>query len=1044
MLEVLTSPPVESPKMETPGLAQTRQLIQRYRDIVTSTQSPNLELVNRLVKRNGSDIKQLVKDTIPGSIARGEMVVRSDSTNILLDKLTRRGGVKLAYESPNNWDREKVEEEAKEFDIQTVEQRVNQDLEELEEVLQFQQYVNQTIEKTDAPFAYKQLQQKISLVTDMYKESALYSLLKRGDELFAEDILGQDVPRPKEGVDAEHTVGARNLANAVKAMMIATDTHDELREQYGELERPLRKEEDSFHNSLGTNDHYKIRHGSRDLLEAIKEFSDWVYLSWENLEVTPEQTRKIYDIVHTPLLKDLFAGGDDSHEGNRAATVFSRLGDPRALPYLIDYLRQFGSGHTSNLVIYSIRGIVKNPLDEKDLEQVIAQANPFQRRVLNNWFIDSSRADQKILDEQFQGGYEGYQIARMVQAAESHLTRGDLVNIASDIAKSQNQEIDWKAMRAFFPDHHHIHYIDSSWVENILLGNLDKVGTVIAKSKIVDWRLSSQRLFNALISPADGQFSKFPKLIALEGLGLGQEDLERIEKLYQSGDLRRGVMSRAAFAEGLLFLSSKDEGTAIMKDILAASTGANRDSERIRDIFSLLRSLDSFGGFEFIKRANLNEIASNLKGKLVTVVGEKMELTEAEGLVLNERIFDLMKTGVFEIIPHLLARFHEQGKEDVARVVIDIGKHIVLGDFKEWRNTLDTALSQLSVLPQEKQANWTNPGPEVSLEIGMTTGTEAKRGALDAIKRIASEAKAHVLDVYKLDFSQSGINLLKQKQQDLIRTLKDTKDHQERRDLGASKRGIDDQLRVIEGILGLENLSIDNLDPIQLTRHVASIINSITSFQGLDQAATDLSQITEVLTTQAEIGNVTKLRIFDTDDPMALLKVGIEPRETCQSYRSGSFNYCLPAYVADVNKRVINVESDKGEVLGRAVMKLTHVRDDNDQTHPAILLEPIYSTSEIAPIYRGVVKIALEKAKAIGAYLILTSDIAILTGANHERTIPVVETECKKMGLFYGREDVNVFIPKSVNSYEYSDSLGGPISYFEIYYALQNAVVVRP
>lgn len=1055
MPETLVSPPVEVPKLETPGLIQTRQFIQRYRDTLIPDREPNLELVDGLLKRNSSEIKQLVRDTYPGSLAKGEVVLRTDATNILLNKLTRRGRAKLTYDASNQWDRMEVEKEAREFDTQTVNERLNQDLEELREVLHLQQYANQIIEGTDSPFAYRELQSKISAVVDMYKVSALYSLLKRGNELFAEDILGKGLPYPKIGLDTEHLVWARNLVESIKTLIIASDdTHDELRNQYTELTWPLSREKDDLEQSLrknpyrpsslggnlGTTYPYKISYGSRELPNAIEGFSDRMRLGWEHLVVTPEQSRKIYDIVRMSLLRDLFAGGHESDKGTRAASIFSRLHDSRVLPYLIDHLRTYGSGHTSNTVVYTIKEILENPLDEKDLEQVLAQTKPFQTRVLNNWFIDSTRAEYKIINEQFQAG-GGYQLAYMVQTAEQYLARGDLVNIASDITKSQDQEINWEAMQAFFFNNA---YVDSSWVENTLLGNLDEVGMVIAKSKIADWRFSSQRVFNALITPADGQISKFPKLIASEGLGLGQEELDKIEKLYQSGDLRRGVMAKAAFAEGLLFLSSKDEGAVIMKDILAASTGASRDSERIRDIFNLLHSLDSFGSFEFTKKPTLAEIASDLKGKLVKVVGEKMELTGAESSVLNDKLFDLMKTGIFEIIPHLLARFHEQSKEDVARVVRDIGKHIVLGDFRQWRNNLDTAKAQLSVLLSEKQAAWINPVPEVILAIGVTKGTEAKKGAMAAIRRIASEAKAHILEVYKLDFSTSGINALRQKQQDLVQALKDTtRDAQERKDLGESKRSVDDQLRVIEGLLGLENLEVDSLDPVQLTKHIASIINSIRFFKGLDQAASDLGQISEVLTTQAEIGNVTRLRAYDTDDPFALLKVGVEPRETCQSYRNGSFNYCLPAYVADANKRVINVENDKGEILGRSVMKLTHIKDENDQTHPVILLEPIYTTSEIAPIYRGVVRVTLEKAKAIGAYLILTADQFIPTGANHERTIPVVETESKNAGMRYEREDVDIFIPKSVNPYEYSDSLGGTISYFETYRDLSDAVVVK-
>lgn len=503
-------------------------------------------------------------------------------------------------------------------------------------------------------------------------------------------------------------------------------------------------------------------------------------------------------------------------------------------------------------------------------------------------------------------------------------------------------------------------------------------------------------------------------------------------------------MARGIFAEGLLFLSSKTEGQQIMRDVLSVSTGANRDSERMRDIFTLLHSLDSFGKFEFTKRDNLADIASDLKSKLVTVVGEKMELSETESIVLNQRLSELMKTGLFEIVPQLLAKFHDQGKTQVADVVREIGKHVVLNDFREWRNNLPTSLEQLSLLDEQGRSAWLNPVPEVSITVGINMES-ARQGALDAIARIATEAKAHILEMYKLDFSQTGINVLKLKQEELIRQLKDnTRSSYERRDLGETKRSIDNQLRVVEGILGLESLTADHLDPVALNRYISGIVNSLSNFPNLEQPAQDLTQINEVLATQKEIGNVTTIRSYDSDDPISLLKVGTEPRETCQSYRRGSFNHCLPAYVADANKRLINAENDKQEVVGRTIIKLTHIRDAGGQTHPTILLEPIYTTSEIAPIYQSIVRLALVKAAATGVYLILRGDIMVHTGANNEFAIPVVEREAQRMGMDFSKRNLDIYLPESANPYEYSDSLGGEQAYFGGYHNLSDAIIVKP
>lgn len=1051
---------IELPKVETAGLLKTRQLIGRYQALFALDRKTDENQVDIILKKYGLGVKTLVPDTITSAYSspKSETVVRTDATSVLFDKLKKHGADKLNFDSMYSTEKQSVSEEIKKYETQSASQQVEEDLEELENILQIQQYINGAVNKTAWAPGYRNLQQKIDETAGIYRANALKSLIKRTDELFAEDVLGEDVPYLKDGIADDKRAGALELIDTIKNISIRDKAPQELRNDYLTLVTPLEREFEHqrykrargyFENS-GAEAYVKFLHNdSDDLSRAIKAVS--VRLgsgdNWDNVIVPADQTRKIYDSISPVLLGTLFEGGRESWDGTYAAGIFLNLRDPRVLPSLIEHLRRFGSGHTSNIVAHTINEITKNPLEKEDLEKVLAQTSLFNQMIIRKWFLDSNSPAYQMIHGELGGReFDGYSVASMMQQGEQYLVKGELVDIALDVAKSKGETISNDALRAYFYDNDYMNEPEGrSTVDSILLQNLDKVAVIVARSKLTDWRLSSPKIFNALVNPDNGEISRFPKIIASEGLGLEVEWLDKIDKLYQSGDLRRGAMSRVNFAEGLLFLSSKEDGPTITKNILIVSTGANRDSERIRDIFSLLRTLDSFGKFEFTPKENLGEIIVDLKNKLVSAVVEKMELGSAETPVLYGRLTELSRSGVFEIIPPLLARFHEQGKEDVARVVREVGRHIVLGDFRQWRNSTETAITQLGVLPEDKRDLWLHPAAEISFKIGVTKEDEIRKGAVDAIRRIASEARAHILEVYKLDFSASGINVLNQRRNDLTQSLKDeTKDVQERKDLGIEKRGVDDQLRVIEGLLGLENLDINNLDPVLLNKHVAGIINSLNSFQGLEQAASDLTQINEVLTTQAELGNVTVLKAYDSDDPMSLLKVGIEPRETCQSYRNGSYNHCLPAYVADANKRVINVENDKGEVLGRSVMKLTHIKDGNGQMHPAILLEPIYATSEIAPIYRGIAKIALEKAKAAGAYLIIANEFMVHTGESNERLLPVVETEAKKEGRQYNIEDAEVYIPRSLNSYEYSDSLGGVISYFDTYHNLQKAVVVRP
>ncbi|MBI2019509.1 hypothetical protein HYS95_02500 [Candidatus Daviesbacteria bacterium] len=85
---------------------------------------------------------------------------------------------------------------------------------------------------------------------------------------------------------------------------------------------------------------------------------------------------------------------------------------------------------------------------------------------------------------------------------------------------------------------------------------------------------------------------------------------------------------------------------------------------------------------------------------------------------------------------------------------------------------------------------------------------------------------------------------------------------------------------------------------------------------------------------------------------------------------------------------------------------------------------------------------AIRKARSVGAVLLVAREMPVVTGADHTKTIPLLERQAQKENLPYALKSVEVFIPQSANGYEYSDSLGGDISYFERYQSLEDAVVV--
>ncbi|MBI4038964.1 hypothetical protein HY384_03320 [Candidatus Daviesbacteria bacterium] len=1037
---------VSVPEVElnpTEGLVKFRGIINKYNQI--TTQNPTSFDQSRIVSlfaSFGLDPHSIVKPVSTYEISPREIVIRSDALGRVIEGLEKKIVTQKKADEYKHNHFFLSPEEQKSVEIETAkppQQKLEESLSELENVNNLFAYIKtnlSTIKNSEQ--VYQRLIEKMNQLAGDYQGLAIRSVIEMGMECLTEDALrSADLPLPDQVQKDSNSRRPNETYEAIRQLAVSV-VDPTLKNQY---ETMISSVSD---NISGFSGDQSWVHAS-----ALKTFNDrFKQDEWQRIEATPEQVKKLYDLTQVYLFNILYEGRHESWTGTAAANIFYSFHDPRALPGLLTHLKMFGFGHTSNIVGNTIMEIIDHPLTPEGLREVTESTTPLYRRIINDWFVSPNPTTAEAVKRAFKMGMGGYALASYVQEAEKHLVYSQLLGIADHIAQAKKDpEVDAilssDAIIGFFAGNFD-EWTGAEAINDLLLRNLAEVAPVIAKSKISDWRLNSPKIFAALVNPPDGRYSEFPKLIAQEGLGLGQEYLEKLDILYKSGDLRRGVMSRYSFAEGLLFMSSKESGPEVLKSILDTSQGANRDAERIRSIFQLLNTLDSFGSFEFSPKPTLSEIITDLRdNKLVNAAKERMQLSDAEVPALQERLSQLMESGIFQIIPHLLAKYEEQGKTAVAAVTREIGQHIVLGDFISWRNGLETSMAQLSIIPEEKRQIWLTPVIPVELKLGMNTDREARQGAVETIQRIAREAKAHILEVYKIEFTPQRIQFLEQQSKQLAEKLKkDQLSHAERSELGQRKRTLDNEAKVIQGILNLENLDPQSFDPVILMEAVSRVTSSLSTFQGFDQPIQDLGQISEVMTTQQQLRTVSTIRAIDTDDPLDLLKVGIEPRETCQSYRNGSHNYCLPAYVVDANKRAVNVVNENGEVLARSIIKLTH-RKNGDQTIPTILFEPIYATSTMAPIYRALVRVVLEKAKGTQVDIILANEINANSGTDNLTAIPILQQEAQSTGMLVTQEDAEVFLPQSHNTYEYSDTLGGDITYFETYRSIKQATIIK-
>jgi hypothetical protein len=170
-------------------------------------------------------------------------------------------------------------------------------------------------------------------------------------------------------------------------------------------------------------------------------------------------------------------------------------------------------------------------------------------------------------------------------------------------------------------------------------------------------------------------------------------------------------------------------------------------------------------------------------------------------------------------------------------------------------------------------------------------------------------------------------------------------------------------------------------------------------------------------------------KVVEKTDYETVIKLGVNPVNTCMSYNGGMYNECLLSNF-DANKKVITVSKDN-KIVARAILRLTKVSDTkiidssssslgfkdiedidgNSVNHKdeklVLFLERCYTSSNDVSLMREyMAKLAFKKAKEMGIRLILSNDYNKSVKFNH-----------KAKGYIY--------ISQSKNGKQYLDSFGG-------------------
>jgi len=110
------------------------------------------------------------------------------------------------------------------------------------------------------------------------------------------------------------------------------------------------------------------------------------------------------------------------------------------------------------------------------------------------------------------------------------------------------------------------------------------------------------------------------------------------------------------------------------------------------------------------------------------------------------------------------------------------------------------------------------------------------------------------------------------------------------------------------------------------------------------------------------------LRVIDTASPKTTIEIGEVPMASCQNFRNGSINEALLGYT-DPNTKVLLLTDEDGTPIARSVFRLL----SDEAGNPALHVESIYTRLATDGVTRAIYQHAVQKAKAMGIPLFVSS-----------------------------------------------------------------------
>ncbi len=772
---------------------------------------------------------------------------------------------------------------------------------------------------------------------------------------------------------------------------------------------------------------------------------------WNILKSLKTFPAEVFDMVEKIIIQRLndealFPGGRESINGSRASNIINNLNNPIAIPLLLRHVEIFGDGHTSKLVGDTIVSL----LEKSDPERLnaVLETLPENKKKLLHLLTDEKSCFKRFGERRF--------MCFLLQHGDSTLAK----EVLTKVLEENNPHLKFDDLSSFFNSHTNFRNPEHT---KLLLQSKNILAQAIAKSKLDTWTLTEDKILTALVSDEDNESNKILPFEIIKSIGI--ENDETVKKMLGSKNFKKSIFDRKALVNGLLLLNSKENGKEVLENLLNRYKGAKKDDARMRRIFQFLSILNNFGEYDFIKPSanaiqniidRIEEIKNKMKNiqdkkdkkelekqlktltleketleglkgiedllriRTIEIVQKKLNIPQSYQDIFQRRFDALMQRGELEIMIILSGQYEKKNEQEVQKLLREIIKHVISDDFIDWKYKNEGTQSAFKNFSEQQIEIWKN-NEKKEIEINKEQYlSEKKENQKKTIQQILNNASVHIAEKFPL----FNLNISNDKINDLNTKISNTNNIAEKEKFENEKIMIELFLNIAQEINGdfRENVILDYAN--QLIKKLNEI--------GLATAELDIKQLFKVFQRKDPI----KINIQEVDDPLNMLRIGVEPFETCQSWRNGIYNECLLAYVADGNKKAIIITDEHGKIIARSILKLINYKKENGEITQGILVEPMYSLNSFSGIDEAMIKILSKKAYQMNVSLILGYHYD-----NDKKRLEIFTNILQEKGFSRSQKDTEVFIPKSNNPYEYSDTYGGKMQHFNQYHLCENSFI---